>query len=82
MNNLINTFKDNVDKLSNIHIEISCLNNTYVVEYYYKSRHNLIGVEYFNYNDFNNETMMKSIIDMYNRFVTNTIKLRNNVIKY
>lgn len=82
MNNLIDTFKDNVDKLSNIHIEMACLNNTYVIEYYYKSRNNLIGVEYFSYDEFNNDILMKSIINMYNRYVSNIISMRNKVINY
>lgn len=79
---MLEIFKDNVDKLSNIHIEMSCLNNTYVIEYYYKSRHNLIGVEYFNYNEFNNDILMKSIIDMYNRYVSNRLSMRDKIIDY
>lgn len=82
MNNLKEIFKDNVDKLSNIHIEMYCLNNTYVIEYYYENKHKLIGVEYFNYNEFTNDILMKSIIGMYNRYVSNRISMRDKIINY
>jgi hypothetical protein len=81
-NSIKEVFKNNSDKLSNIHIEMSCCEHTFVVEYSYKNRSNLIGVEYFTYDNFTNEEFMKSIMDMYNRYAKNKRGMKSNIINY
>ena len=82
MEDIKNVFKLNYDKLKNVIMVSTCCNNTFMIEYYYKNMHTLIGVEYFTFNEYNAENIMKSIIVKYNNYVSSKVKLRDNIIKY
>ena len=53
-----------------------------MVEFYYRKKSNVIGVEYFDYGSFNEEILMETIIKKYNNYMRSTIKGSSNVIEF
>lgn len=75
-------FKENRDKLEKVFVNVSSLENCFMVEYYYRTKSNIIGIEYFDYGTFNEETLMRTIIQKYNNYMSNTINGRKNIIEF
>ena len=79
--NIKDIFMENNKKLEKVIVNMTSLKNCFMVEFYYRKKSNVIGVEYFDYGSFNEEILMETIIKKYNNYMRSTIKGSSNVIE-